>query len=114
MPHRAIDRTNPSVSRIPDAVRSSVKLHPVPVKAPCERWILQEPARARQRDKVEPQPLVRRIGPPETLVAPEVRQPTVDAHPGPGGQQNCAGPGNCSRSAVECLLDHRWKAVAGK
>ena len=64
----------------------TVELHPMPVEAPRQGRILREPARVGQRDEVEPQPLVWRIGPPEPLFPAKVGQTAIDPHPGAGSR----------------------------
>ena len=67
--------------------RPPIELEPVAVEAPGEGRVVLEPAGVREVD--EPQSLLakRRVGPPEALVAPEVGEAGVDAHAGPGGDE---------------------------
>ena len=63
----------------------------MPVEPPAELRIVVEVRRVRRVRERQAEPLVGRVGLPEPLVAPEVGQPGVDAHPGPCGDDERAG-----------------------
>src|SRR5690606_26523409 len=59
----------------------AVEREPVSVEAPGQRGIPLEPPRLCEFLEAEPQLAVGRIGPPEPLRPPKVRQPRIHPHP---------------------------------
>jgi len=59
----------------------SVQLLPVPIERPRHPGLLVKPVRLRHLLERNAELLERRIRAPESLAAPEIRQPAVDAHP---------------------------------
>jgi hypothetical protein len=65
----------------------AVEIKPVTVETPCQCRVRGEPAWIRQGDEIEPELLVRRVGAPESFVPSEVGKSGIDAHSGPGTDQ---------------------------
>jgi hypothetical protein len=68
-------------------LRSAIQVQAMSIETPGQRRIVSKPAWIGQGDKIEAEFLVRRIGLPKALIAPEVRQTRIDSHAGAGADQ---------------------------
>ncbi len=68
-------------------LRLAIQVQAMSIEAPGQGRIISKPTRIGQGNEIEAEFLVRRIGLPKALIAPEVRQTRIDSHAGAGADQ---------------------------
>src|SRR5262249_1878263 len=82
----------------------AIEVQAMAIEAPGQFGIVREPARVGQRNEVEAERGIGRIGVPETLVAAKIGQAGIDAHAGACTDQQGIRCGDCRGRTIEKLF----------